>query len=268
LKLFVEDYSEGNVNNSIFLLHGFTGSGRDWESIIPGINKNYSSFTIDLPGHGRTGTLHNPLDYSISSIISSIHQVITSVSSGKAILLGYSMGARAALSFAVHFPALLDGLILESGSAGIESHQLREERLIEDRKLADFIEKTKIEKFVDHWMNMEIFNTQRRFSNEKLKLLREKKLHNSRKGLADSIRGFGAGSMPPLYDQIKKISSPVLLISGELDSKYTELNSLLLPSFSNAEHKIIKNAGHNTHLEEPAGFISAVNQFLEKINNQ
>ena len=40
-------------------------------------------------------------------------------------LIGYSMGGRAALSYAVKYPEKLAGLILESTSAGIADEKLR-----------------------------------------------------------------------------------------------------------------------------------------------
>ena len=68
--------------------------------------------------------------------------------------------------------------------------------------------------------------------------------------------------MKPLYNNIKNIPVKTLLISGELDSKFTDINSEMVILFTIAEHKIIKNAGHNTHLEEPHRFVEAINKFL------
>jgi 2-succinyl-6-hydroxy-2,4-cyclohexadiene-1-carboxylate synthase len=68
--------------------------------------------------------------------------------------------------------------------------------------------------------------------------------------------------MEPLYNKIKDIPLKTLLVTGELDSKYTDINIEMVKLLTNAEHKIIKNAGHNTHLEEPQKFIEEINKFL------
>jgi 2-succinyl-6-hydroxy-2,4-cyclohexadiene-1-carboxylate synthase len=90
----------------------------------------------------------------------------------------------------------------------------------------------------------------------------ERKLENNKTGLANTLRCSGTGRMKPLYTDIKDISSKTLLITGELDSRYTNINDQMVKLFSNAEHKVIKNAGHNTHLEEPQKFIDEINKFL------
>jgi 2-succinyl-6-hydroxy-2,4-cyclohexadiene-1-carboxylate synthase len=68
--------------------------------------------------------------------------------------------------------------------------------------------------------------------------------------------------MPPLFDKLISIKTRTLLITGELDTKFTEINSEMVKLLPKAEHKIIENAGHNTHLEEPKRFIEAVKNFL------
>ncbi|MGB5531091.1 MAG: hypothetical protein WBQ32_14085, partial [Ignavibacteriaceae bacterium] len=56
---------------------------------------------------------------------------------------------------------------------------------------------------------------------------------------------------------------PILLISGGLDEKFTQINQSLSKLFPSARHKIISTAGHNVHLEEPKKFVEAVNRFLK-----
>ena len=251
----------------LFLLHGFTGSSEDWKEVAENFSKDYSIIAIDLIGHGKSSSPEDPVYYSPDDISAQLFQIIRSFTVQKAALLGYSMGGRAALNFAVRFPGQLSSLIIEGTSAGIRVEKERSERIIKDYELADFIEKNSIEAFVDYWMNLEIFSTQKRFSNTKLKQIRESKiLNNNTTGLANSLRGFSSGIMPPLYNKLKIIKVPTLLITGELDSKFTMLNEKMLPLFNNAKHVIIKNAGHNTHLEEPGRFVKSINQFLKVLD--
>ncbi|MCK7528223.1 MAG: hypothetical protein MZV64_66945 [Ignavibacteriales bacterium] len=73
--------------------------------------------------------------------------------------------------------------------------------------------------------DQELFNTQRRFSNDKLKKIKKKKASGSKIGYANSLRGFSTGIMPPVHDKLKKIPLKTLLITGELDSKFTGINA-------------------------------------------
>jgi 2-succinyl-6-hydroxy-2,4-cyclohexadiene-1-carboxylate synthase len=143
--------------------------------------------------------------------------------------------------------------------------KLRVERIKKDEDITAYIRTHTMEEFADFWMDMEIFNTLRRFSEEKRKQLRLTRIKNNPEGLANSLRGFGTGIMPPLFNQIKDIKCKTLLITGELDTKFTNISNEIVKLIPQAEHKIIKNAGHNTHIEEPKHFIEAVNGFLSSL---
>jgi len=264
IKINIEFLREENKSEYPLLvfLHGFTGSSNDWSTIIPSIKKEFAAATIDLVGHGKSDSPEDVNYYTTESLVKQVYDVINHISKNKIILVGYSMGGRAALSLAVKYPEMIEALILESSTAGIKDEILKDERVKKDEELVNYIENHSIEEFVDHWMNLELFNTQRRFSNKKREQIRELKLRNSKTGLANTLKGFSTGKMIPLFDELKKVKARTLLISGELDTKFTEINLEMLKLFPNAEHKIIKNAGHNTHLEEPKAFVEAVNHFL------
>jgi 2-succinyl-6-hydroxy-2,4-cyclohexadiene-1-carboxylate synthase len=257
------------VNNDkphLLFLHGFTGSTDDWKSIYSHIDQNFSSFGIDLIGHGKSSSPKNIEFYSAEAIANQISKIINHTIKRKVIPIGYSMGGRAALTFAVKHPEMIEAIILESTSPGIEDKRLSEERVKKDDAIALFIENHTIDEFANYWMSMEIFNTQRRFSAEKRKQLQQKKIKNNITGLANSLRGFGTGTMPPLFNQLKSIKCKTLLITGELDTKFTNINNEIAKLFPNAEHETVKSAGHNIHLEEPIKFAEAVNDFLKSLN--
>ena len=247
---------------SVFFLHGFTGCALDWAPVVSSLNKKFNYYLIDFVGHGKSDSPKENYYYYIDSIVNQLKEIILSITSSKIILAGYSMGGRIALNFAIQNISLLKGLIIESSTWGISEENLREERILRDEKLAEFIENNPIDKFIDYWMNIDLFNTQRRFSNEMLSQIREHKLENNKTGLANTLRCSGQGSMKPLYNYLKDIPVRTMLISGELDTRYTDINDQMVKLFTIAEHKVIKNAGHNTHLEEPHRFIVEINNFL------
>lgn len=263
--LNIEEFrNSSSSKNYLFFLHGFSGSSSDWNEIIPRINNDFKIFAVDLVGHGQSDSPDDVSLYTTKSMVEQLYQVIKKITEEKIILAGYSMGGRAALSFKANHPEIIKGLILESSSVGIEDQKQRIERTANDEKLAQFIEIHSIEEFVDYWMNIDLFNSQKNLPKIKLNEIRESKLKNNRTGLANSLRGFGQGIMPHLYNEIKNISAETLLISGELDSKYSKINSELLKLFPHAKHVIIKNAGHNTHLEQPSSFVNVINDFLSE----
>ena len=96
----------------------------------------------------------------------------------KADILGYSMGGRLALSFAVLYPEFVRKLILESTSPGLESETERKNRRSQDEKLGKFILEQGIEKFVDYWENIPLFATQKGLPQAVQSAIREQRLTN------------------------------------------------------------------------------------------
>ena len=246
----------------VFLLHGFTGSTNDWKEIIPHLSKKFSYAAVDLVGHGKSESPENLELYLASSIINQLHKVIDHFTQKKFILLGYSMGGRVALSYAAKHPDKLSGLILESVSAGITDEKLREERIRSDENIIKMIEEKSLEEFVEYWMNQDLFATLKNWPKEKLAAIKNSKLKIQKMGLINSLKGFGTGVMPPLDDKLDLIKCKTYLITGELDKKFTQINSELVKSFPSAKHVIVKNAGHNVHLEKPDEFGRLVNGYL------
>ena len=252
------------TNKNIVFLHGFTGSTNDWRNNSVKLEKRFNRMAIDLIGHGKSSSPSDINYYSIDSITEQIEEIFNQLNLKEVILCGYSMGGRVALSFAVNKPNRLIGLILESSSAGIKNKKDRETRKNNDEELASFILNNSIKDFANKWLDQEIFGTIKRFSNEKIKSIAEEKCKNSKLGLANSLRGFGTGMMPYLGSELIRLKFPVLLITGGLDDKFTQINQSLRKLFPSAKHKIISTAGHNTHLEEPKKYVETVNKFLKQ----
>jgi len=263
LKVNVEIPSEVDQNKKfLILLHGFTGCAEDWLPVIEQMPNKYNYVAIDIIGHGKSDAPNNSSLYSVDSLVQQLKFIKDKLTKEKVFLLGYSMGGRLALNYAVTFPEDIRGLILESSTAGIKNDDERSKRYESDMKLVEYIESHSIEDFIELWSDQELFYTQLRFSNDKLKMMKKKKAAANKTGYANSLRGFSSGIMPPVHDQLKKIPVKVLLITGDLDSKYTGINARIAKRFFKAKHKIVRNSGHNTHLEEPKRFIEIVTNYL------
>jgi 2-succinyl-6-hydroxy-2,4-cyclohexadiene-1-carboxylate synthase len=174
----------------IILLHGFTGSLQDWYLFEKFFPKDFNLVGIDLIGHGKSDSPNGLNYYSTNSLIRQIKKVKVAITGKKVFLLGYSMGGRAALNYALSLPYDLQGLILESATAGIVIPTLKFERERTDKNLAEFILSNPIEKFVDDWMSKEIFKTQKNLSQSILNEIRNRKLDCSKDWHCKFIVGF------------------------------------------------------------------------------
>jgi pimeloyl-ACP methyl ester carboxylesterase len=100
----------------LVLLHGVTRCGRDWEPIIPYLDKDWHILAFDLPGHGNSVPNKSYLvrDYGDRMI-----EVFQRLALGMPIyLVGHSLGAMVAADCASRSPEGLLGVVLEDPPFG------------------------------------------------------------------------------------------------------------------------------------------------------
>ena len=247
---------------SLLLLHGFTGSGDSWAELIPAFTQEFALITVDILGHGRSAAPADPNRYAMPHVAADLIALLDDWQIERTALLGYSMGGRLALYLACHFPERFSQLILESSSPGLRTEAERATRRQQDEALADWIEANGIEPFVARWEALPLWASQQQLSAEIWQRLRQQRLQNSAVGLANSLRGMGTGAQPSLWDKLPEITVPSLLIAGELDHKFMAINEQMVGLLANGRFHPIPNAGHTTHLEQPALFQSIIRRFL------
>ncbi|MFN8533700.1 MAG: 2-succinyl-6-hydroxy-2,4-cyclohexadiene-1-carboxylate synthase [Dehalococcoidia bacterium] len=258
LCLNVEIWDDGEP---LLLLHGFTGSTETWRSFRsawPG----RQLIAVDLVGHGRSDSPPDLAHYRMDACIEDLVAVLGRLGIKRVSLLGYSMGGRVALRLALAAPERFDRVILEGASPGIESPAERVTRQHADEELADRLEHHGIEWFVDYWGSLPLWATQQALAPEVRDRLRSERRLNNPTGLANSLRGMGAGADEPVTDRLSEIQVPVLLLAGALDTKYATLAWTMATHLPRATVAIVPDAGHACHLEQPERFASAVGQFL------
>jgi 2-succinyl-6-hydroxy-2,4-cyclohexadiene-1-carboxylate synthase len=263
VRLGIEQRGEArNSAPTLVLLHGFTGSAAAWGHQLDALaNYGLRIIALDLLGHGESDAPADPQRYAIEccqqDILAALQEL--GVSKNQAILLGYSMGGRIALYTA--FSGFFRALILESASPGLDDPAEREQRRRNDEKLAASIEREGIPAFIEHWENLPLFASQKTLPIECRQALHRRRLQNSAAGLAQSLRGIGTGVQPPLYVRLPTLHIPVLLVAGELDTKFTAIARHMAQMLPQAQLHIVPGAGHTVHLERPEEFASLVGDF-------
>ncbi len=247
---------------ALLLLHGFTGSSATWTPHLAAF-EGFATVSVDLLGHGDSDAPPTPSRYRMERCVDDLTSLLDDMEIDRAAVLGYSMGGRVALQFALRAPDRLWALVLESASPGIEDAEEREERVRSDAALADKIERNGVESFVDRWQAIPLFASQDRLSADVREELRRQRLRNSPVGLANSLRGAGAGVEDPVIRRLREIDIPTLLIAGALDQKYVALAHKMSDALPCARTQIVPDAGHATHLEQPETFDRAVREFLQ-----
>ena len=249
----------------ILLLHGFSGDKSTWHDLCPALQHEYHLIAIDLPGHGASDKPADTSAYRMERVAADIIRLLDKLNVFQCHLVGYSMGGRLALYLAIANAARFRSLILEGASPGITSEQARKARQCQDNELADKLEAHGIEWFVDYWQGLPIWDSQLSLSADLLLKQRLQRLRNDPHGLANSLRGMGAGAQPSLWQHLQQLSVPTLLLAGEHDHKFLAINQQMAGVIPRAQLAVVPGAGHNTHLEQPDTFRRQVHSFLQNL---
>jgi 2-succinyl-6-hydroxy-2,4-cyclohexadiene-1-carboxylate synthase len=179
------------------------------------------------------------------------------------VLIGYSMGARMALHAALQHPHSMTGLVLVSGTPGIEDASERASRVESDDELAMHIESVGTSVFIEEWIRQPLFALSE-FGDDEIR----DRCRNTASSLASSLRMCGTGKQDPLWSQLHSIELPVLLIAGSRDEKFSAIAQRMHELIPRSTVSIIENAGHNAHLDQPDAFCDSVNMWLESQTNR
>ena len=239
----------------VVLLHGFTQSGRSWGPVGERLAAHHTVVHIDAPGHGGSADVAADLGEGADLMASAV----AASGIGSAAWVGYSMGGRFALHVALRHPTAVRRLVVVSAHPGIEDATERQARRSADEALARRVESEGVEEFVRWWLSQPLFATLAPGAAQM-----ESRLGGSAAGLASSLRRAGTGAQRPLWDRLGRLDMPVLVLAGELDTRYAALGRrTALAIGANAHFELVPGAGHTCHLEQPGRFLDLVTPFID-----
>lgn len=253
---------EQGAGSPLLVLHGFTGSSASMAGVAAALADRHRVVRVDLLGHGRSDAPRELAAYAMARCTAQLAGVLDALAIPRAHLLGYSMGGRIALALAAFHPERVASALLVGARAGFEDPVERAARARDDERLADQIERDGVPAFVEHWMALPLFSTQRRLGAEALAAARAERLANRAHGLAASLRAIGAGAQPPLHALLSRLQLPVLLVVGAEDARFATVARDLARRLPRARLAVVPDAGHAAHLENPRAFASIARAFL------
>lgn len=119
-------YDIAGSGPALVLLHGSVLSRAIWRGLgyLEPLAAEHTVIRMDLRGHGRSGAPHDPAAYTQQVLVADLLAVLDAEGIGRAALMGYSLGARIALSAALAHPGRVRRLVSLGGSASAQQGQI------------------------------------------------------------------------------------------------------------------------------------------------
>ena len=259
--IYIKSINKDLGGKPVVFIHGFMESSDSWKHIVENLSKWI--IIIDLPGHNKSKFNNLNEEYSINDFCNELYLFFSDNNIRKIDLLGYSMGGRIAIAFSSKYPNLINSLVLESTSLGLDSKSSREERYNEDLELCKEIENN-FNAMIDDWELKVLFKDQKKRNYILWEKQRNIRLNHNQKQLSKALRAFSVGAMPFYEESFKYFIFPIFIICGTDDSKYIKLGKEMMYMNKNVKQYIIAKASHNTHLENPSMFLNILKEEVFK----
>jgi 2-succinyl-6-hydroxy-2,4-cyclohexadiene-1-carboxylate synthase len=236
------------------------GSAEDW---VPVAGKlSVPVVMVDLPGHGGSVELSDAL-YSFSGASEALCEVMDFLQFGPCLLVGYSMGGRLALYFALHHPERCRALLLESASPGLRTPAARAERRWLDDERARRVE-ADFAVFLEAWYRQPLFDSLGE-QEGRVEEMVAARLQNAPRELARVLRSMGTGHQPSLWGRLGELKIPTLALAGALDTKYVEIARRMAEQCATMRVAVVPDAGHNIHAEHPERYLEHLIPFIQTV---
>ena len=241
---------QGKGDISLVFIHCWCCDKSFWESQVPVFAKNYQVVTLDLGGHGESGTGRE--DWTLEAFGEDVTTVVNKLNLGKIILIGHSMGGPVAVQAA----RLLREQVL--GIVAVDTLQNVEQKFTQEQ----------VEQFMapmrkDFKGAAENFLRSNMFTPKSDPALVEKIVNK----MTSAKPEIGLGAMENMFKYnlsgvMDKLKVPIRLIIADKFPYDIEAGKRHAVSF---EVKVMKDVGHFLHMEAPETFNKLLTETLKEI---
>jgi pimeloyl-ACP methyl ester carboxylesterase len=248
-RLYYEVHGDGP---GVLFVHGSGGHHAAWWQQVPVLRDHYTVITMDLRGFGcsRWDGEHDSVAFP-GDVIAVLDAVAAAGGPDRAVLVGQSIGAAAALRAALDRPDRAAGVVLAHSLGGLQHPELAE--LVK----ADRAASVKLP-VLDRLLTPEF-----RAQHPDLAFLFQQMGTFNTAKMAD-LRNLGSDG--PTLEELDAAPFPVLLLAGERDSVLSPATVRRAGEIlAHARVEIVPGAPHSMYWETPSLFNGALRRFLTDV---
>jgi sigma-B regulation protein RsbQ len=236
----------GKGEPALVFVHCWGCSGKFWENQVAEFSKTHRVVTIDLPGHGESGS--DRKNWSVESYGDDVKTVVTKLDLKRVVLVGSSMGGPIALEAAKRMPQRVVGIV------PVDTLQNVEQKLPQEQVDAVIKQMQADYKGAITGLLNQFFFSASTPEAVKTRVINEAVSRQPDTALTILKAIFSYDPAPAL----REVKVPIKAINSDLNPTNVEVNRKYAPQF---DAVIIKGTGHYPMLEDPARF----NQMLAEI---
>ncbi len=273
-KIFCRTIGSGE---SLVVVHGGPGLAHDYlYEPFKQLSDNYKLIFYDQRGCGKSEEIKKDQPASMVTMIEDLDGVRKEFGLEKMNLVGQSWGALIAINYVLKYPDRVKNLVLLEPAPGSSEYLQQVQQTIMKRLSKKELERlTEISQKPELRSDPDLF---REFMNIRMKTyfydstLAEKKNFNyfdsdRIKKFFSSSANFGPYMLNyNLFEELKNIKCPTLIIHGEYDVIPTEAIERMGQEINNSELHIVEKSGHFVHIEKPEFYFTTIRNFLKNRN--
>ena len=258
-------YQEVGTGIPIVFVHEFAGDSRSWEAQFRHFSRSYRCIAYNARGFPPSDVPEGVDRYSQARARDDIRAVLDGLKIDRAHIVGLSMGGFAALHFGFTYQDRARSLTIGGCGYGAAPDQRR--KFAEEAEAAAARFEAGMVKAAESYA---LGPTRVQFQNKDPLGWREfadQLADHSGKGSALTMRGVQS-RRPSLFDlteDMKKITVPTLIMTGDEDWACLEPGILMKRMISSAGLVVMANCGHTINLEDPDGYNAHLDDFFHAV---
>jgi len=266
-QIMVNGYSmsfvEQGKGEPLILIHGALSDYRTWKKLLNELAEYNRTIAVSLRHYYPEKWDGKGSDLTIDQHVEDMAEFIKKLGAGPVNIAGHSRGGAVAMLLASRYPKLVKNLVLADPAPlySMLSDKPAAIRSMNNRKQV-------LKKSMAHYQKGDIDSGLKEFveyiAGDNAWEKTDQKRRNTLRQNALTLSSLNQDAKTRFScEQLRKVTSPVLLITGEYSkSVYYQMNGAVESCLKNTTKVVISDAGHMMFVANPTAFIFEVQDFI------
>jgi pimeloyl-ACP methyl ester carboxylesterase len=251
-------YDECGEGHPFVLVHGFTGSGRDWSGVAEELGRDRRLVMLHQRGHGLSTNTGDSATYVFDQLVDDLAAFVDALDLDSFDLLGHSMGGLVAMRYAIGHPERVRSLIpMDTGASPTPGADAWMQPIL------DVVAAGGMSAYYEGAKNVAFPGEP---TEETAALIAAFKWSvEAMDPVAFLALGKELTTYPPFLDQLADLTMPATVLVGENDVSLRGAADDLVNAIPKAVLEVIPAAAHSPQVENRAGWLAAVERHFTRL---